>query len=80
METLIRTKRRDVTVERGARFYPTIGSFTLMDLPLATPELDHDALRDNSFFRLSNSRDKGYSPPPTGYWQRVFLYQAGRHA
>jgi hypothetical protein len=35
-----------------------------MDLPLATPELDHDALRLNLFFRTEIDRDEGYSPSP----------------
>jgi hypothetical protein len=44
-----------------------------MDLPLATLELDHDALRENlSSFSVS-VRDGGYSPPPTGSWQPIFF-------
>jgi hypothetical protein len=43
-----------------------------MDLPLATPELDHDALRETLSSYSTTVRDKGYSPPPTKSWQRVF--------
>jgi hypothetical protein len=43
-----------------------------MDLPLATPELDHDALRETLSPCSMTVRDKGYSPPPTGSWQPVF--------
>jgi hypothetical protein len=40
--TLIKKTPSDATAGRGASFHPTVGSKTL-DLPLATPELHHDA-------------------------------------
>jgi hypothetical protein len=43
-----------------------------MDLPLATPELDHDALREILYLCSMTVRDEGYSPPPTGSWKSVF--------
>jgi hypothetical protein len=43
-----------------------------MDLPLATPELDHDALREILSLCSMTVRDEGYSPPPTGNWKLVF--------
>jgi hypothetical protein len=49
-----------------------------MDLPLATPELDHDALIFNPLLWLNDSRDEGYSPPPAGSWQWFTQYQAMR--
>jgi hypothetical protein len=58
MKALIRTRRCDVTAERGAYFHPTIAQSLLTDLPLASPELDHDALRENSFFGLSNRQGR----------------------
>jgi hypothetical protein len=36
-----------------------------MDLPLATPELDHDALREILSLCSTTVRDEGYSPSPT---------------
>jgi hypothetical protein len=44
-----------------------------MDLPLATPELDHDALRETLSSCSMTVRDEGYSPPPTGSWKPVFF-------
>jgi hypothetical protein len=44
----------------------------LMDLSMATPKLDHDALRENISSYSKTVRDEGYSPPPTKSWQRVF--------
>jgi hypothetical protein len=41
----------------------------LLDLPLATPELDHDALREILSPCFTTVRDEGYSPHPTGPWQ-----------
>jgi hypothetical protein len=43
-----------------------------MDLSLATPELDHGALREIISPYSTTIRDEGYSPPPTGTWQLVF--------
>jgi hypothetical protein len=43
-----------------------------MDLPLATPNLDHDALRNILSPYTTTMRDQGYSPPPIGNWQLVF--------
>jgi hypothetical protein len=58
MKTLIITRRRDATAERGACFHLTIGSVNPIDLPLATPKLDHDALKGNSFFWLNESQGR----------------------
>jgi hypothetical protein len=44
----------------------------LTDLPLATPELYHDALREIISPCSTTVRDEGYSPLPTGAWQLVF--------
>jgi hypothetical protein len=55
MKTLIRTRRRDVTAERGVRFHPTIGSVTPNGFTTGHPELGHDALRFNLFFQLNKS-------------------------
>jgi hypothetical protein len=44
-----------------------------MDLPLATPELDHDALREIISPCSTTVRNRGYSPPPTRNWQLVFF-------
>jgi hypothetical protein len=52
-----------------------------MDLPPATPELDHDSLRETLSSCSTTVRDRGYSPPPT--WDlgnRLSLYQARRSA
>jgi hypothetical protein len=43
-----------------------------MDLPLATPKLDHDALRETLSSSSATGRDGDYSPPPMGSWQWVF--------
>jgi len=69
MKKLIRTRRHDVNTKRGAHFHPTIGSVTPNGLPLATPKLDHYVPRYNPFFRLSDSRDGDYTPPPVGSWK-----------
>jgi hypothetical protein len=44
----------------------------MMDLPLVTLELDHDALREIIYPFSMTVRDRGYSPPPTGSWKLVF--------
>jgi hypothetical protein len=44
-----------------------------MDLPLATPELDHDALRKTLYSYSATVRDEGYSPPPTKTWPLIFF-------
>jgi hypothetical protein len=43
-----------------------------MDLPLASPELDHGVLRDIISPCSTIVRDGGYSPPPTRTWKLVF--------
>jgi hypothetical protein len=43
-----------------------------MNLSLATPELDHDALRDILSPFSTTVRDEGYSHPPTKSWQPDF--------
>jgi hypothetical protein len=72
MGILIKNRKCEATAERGARFLPTIGKSLLRDLPLATPELDHDALREILSLCSAIIRDKVYSPPPTRTSQLVF--------
>jgi hypothetical protein len=40
----------------------------LMDLSMATLELNHDALRETLSAYSKTVRDKGYSPPPMKSW------------
>jgi hypothetical protein len=74
MKILIRTGKCEAIIERGACFFPTIGTTTLTDLPLATPKIDHDSLRDILSPFSTTVRDRGFSPPPTGNWQPIVLY------
>jgi hypothetical protein len=49
-----------------------------MDLPLATPELDHDALPEIISSFSTRVKVGGYSPPPTRTWKRFPLLQIRR--
>jgi hypothetical protein len=44
----------------------------MTNLPLATPELDHDSLREILSLFSTTVRDKGYSPPPIGTGCLIF--------
>jgi hypothetical protein len=65
MKTLIRTIRCDVTVERGARFQPTIVSVTPNGFTTGHPELKPKSFEIQSLsYRSTEVRDKGYSSSP----------------
>jgi hypothetical protein len=63
MKTLIRTKRRDATVERGAPFHPTISFVTPNGFTIGHPRARPRCFEIESFILVSAKvRDKGYSP------------------
>ena len=61
-KTLIRTTRCDATVQKGARFHPTIGSVTPNGFIIGHPELRPRCSEIQSLTSSSTEvRDKGYS-------------------